>query len=165
MFVLLLPRFSVLIFYVHRGVGFLRYWTPGNIPLFLLAAPTLYVLIKTSLDVIHVQTTEQGNIYALNLRKPNQTLLLYLTVPQLILSGLAITNYHVQIITRLSSALPIWYIVIAAALVSETSRTAESRGQSKVSDASGYLRKGLIRFFLGYQLVQAVLYGGFLPPA
>ena len=37
-----------------------------------------------------------------------------LALPQLILAGLALTSYHVQIITRQSSGYPYWYIWLAA---------------------------------------------------
>ncbi|GME47481.1 glycosyltransferase family 76 protein [Neofusicoccum parvum] len=36
----------------YWNVGFLRYWTLSNIPLFLLAAPTLWIMMRSALRVI-----------------------------------------------------------------------------------------------------------------
>ncbi|KAK6526391.1 ER membrane glycoprotein subunit of the GPI transamidase complex-like protein [Orbilia ellipsospora] len=146
----------------YWGVGFLKYWTPGNIPLFLLAAPMLGILIKTSFDIVTILTPEPHRpLYALRLYRTNRNLLFRLAVPQLVLAILAITNYHVQIITRLSSGLPIWYLVMAAALAERSSE----QSKDVVSEKSPNWSRMMLRFFLGYQVVQAVLYGGFLPPA
>ncbi|EWC45205.1 hypothetical protein DRE_06093 [Drechslerella stenobrocha 248] len=158
----------------YWGVGFLKYWTPGNIPLFLLAVPMLFVLLRTTSDIFATLTPATNRLYSLPLVQTNRDLLFRLSVPQLLLATLAITNYHVQIITRLSSGLPIWYIVTAAALV----QTAETQypGPGDVASESGKTapetsssvaswHRPAIRFFLGYQIVQAILYGGFLPPA
>ncbi|KAK6339190.1 ER membrane glycoprotein subunit of the GPI transamidase complex-like protein [Orbilia javanica] len=161
----------------YWGVGLLKYWTPGNIPLFLLAVPTLYVLFKTSLKIISIQSPDPTStrLYSLDLKHTNKDLLFRLTLPQLLLAVLAITNYHVQIIARLSSGLPMWYIVTAAAFA-QTSTTGTKAIESKdtpksgkpadeVVSAEGSWARPAVRFFLGYQVVQAVLYGGFLPPA
>ncbi|KAF3920896.1 hypothetical protein ABW21_db0207470 [Orbilia brochopaga] len=161
----------------YWGVGFMKYWTPGNIPLFLLAAPMLFVLLKTSFDIIKIATPPANRLYSIQLSEANRDLLFRLTVPQLLLATLAITNYHVQIITRLSSGLPMWYIVTAAALINTTTTADTQAAESerppsesgKTGDETDYADaswcRPAIRFFLGYQVVQAVLYGGFLPPA
>ncbi|KAF3904287.1 hypothetical protein AA313_de0209179 [Arthrobotrys entomopaga] len=146
----------------YWGVGFLKYWTPGNIPLFLLAAPMLGILLKTFFDIRAISTPEaHRHLYAVQLYRTNRNLLFRLALPQLVLAILAITNYHVQIITRLSSGLPIWYLVMAAAL---TERSNE-KSKNFVSEKSLTWSRPMLRFFLGYQVIQAVLYGGFLPPA
>ncbi|KAF3940429.1 hypothetical protein ABW19_dt0204408 [Dactylella cylindrospora] len=154
----------------YWGVGFMRYWTPGNIPLFLLAAPMLFVLLKTSFDVVAILTPTVSRLYSLDLKQSNRDLLFRLTVPQLLLATLAITNYHVQIITRLSSGLPMWYIVMGAALVEAASAvnpksSSEEAKSQPQSLGSAFWSIPALRFFLGYQVTQAVLYGGFLPPA
>lgn len=69
---------------------------------------------------------------------------------QVLLVGLAITNYHVQIITRLSSGYPAWYWWVAACLRSPKTRD---------------LGSGLVVFMVMYALIQAVLFASFLPPA
>ncbi|KAI1322733.1 glycosyltransferase family 76 protein [Xylariaceae sp. FL0255] len=134
----------------YWNVGFLRYWTPSNIPLFLLAAPMLYLMIKSSLD-----TFFQGP----NLEDPSATSKLSgdsiwfiraAAVPQLVLALLAITNYHIQIITRISSGYPLWYFWLAALL----SRQA----------TAGY-GQGIVLFMIMYAGIQGALFASFLPPA
>jgi GPI mannosyltransferase 2 len=69
----------------------------------------------------------------------------YLTIPQLILAVLALTTYHVQIITRIASGYPWWYIWLAA----------ERPRSVKIA----------VRWMALYALIQGGLYASFLPPA
>ncbi len=69
-------------------------------------------------------------------------------VTQVVLAVLAFTSYHVQIITRLSSAYPLWYWWVAGLLV---------RG-----DKTG---GRVVVFMVVYAVVQGVLFASFLPPA
>lgn len=78
----------------------------------------------------------------------DKTTVVALALPQLLIAVLALTSYHVQIITRLASGYPLWYIWIASQM--------ESRAQ---------MTKTTIRWMVVYALVQAGLYAGFLPPA
>ena len=75
-----------------RNVGFLRYWTPGNIPLFLLATPVLYLLIKSGLQYIREPlsvTTEKPT----PANSPQLTVLIRaMALSQLILAILAIQS-------------------------------------------------------------------------
>jgi GPI mannosyltransferase 2 len=100
-------------------------------------------------------------------------ILFRLMLPQAFLAVLAITNYHVQIISRLSSGLPVWYIIMASALLRQKGRLditgkhvpkkvpkEYQRGQSK-----SHWSRPMLRWIIGYQIIQAILYGGFLPPA
>lgn len=118
----------------RRGVGLFRYWTISNLPLFFLAAPTLGVLLSSGVDgmVRSVYFRESMDAY-------------YLAAPQLILALLAITTYHVQIITRIASGYPWWYIWLASKQPQST--------------------KGVIRWMVLYALIQGGLYASFLPPA
>lgn len=134
----------------HRNVGFLRYWTPSNIPLFLLAAPMLYILIKSGLDLIrrplHLATEK-----SLPTNPSRQALLIRsMALSQLVLAILAITNYHIQIITRISSGYPLWYWWLAG-LVSD----------KKTSTFGG----NVVRFMVMYAAIQGALFASFLPPA
>ena len=99
-------------------------------PLFLLAAPMLWLLIRSSFTGLSAG--------GLPLR---------LALPQLVLAILAITNYHVQIITRLSSGYPWVYIWLAGKICSSAGGAWE------------------IKFFVLYGLIQAGLFASFLPPA
>lgn len=136
----------------HRNTGFLRYWTAPNIPLFLLAAPMLAVL--TISGVHHLTTTSAGSMPVVPAgAKPAEASRLAALVrsaaaAQVLLAALAFTSYHVQIITRLSSAYPLWYWWVAALLV---------RG-----DKTG---GRVVVFMVVYAAVQGALFTSFLPPA
>lgn len=80
----------------------------------------------------------------------DRSLLWVLAIPQLVLALLALTSYHVQIITRISSGYPLWYIWLAARICSNS-----SLGTSKA----------IFRWMVLYATIQAGLYASFLPPA
>ena len=69
---------------------------------------------------------------------------------QTLVAVLAITNYHVQIISRLASGYAVWYWWIAGCLL--------DRGWKKV----GY--RVAVGFAM-YGCIQGVLFASFLPPA
>ncbi|KAI1419852.1 GPI mannosyltransferase 2 [Xylaria sp. FL1777] len=134
----------------YWNVGFLRYWTPGNIPLFLLAGPMLYFLAKSG-------TTFLSNPYLLNdeakstlISKNLAAFLRSMALAQLILTVLAITTYHIQIITRISSGYPLWYWWLANLL-----------SDSKTAGTG----KNVVMFMIMYASIQGVLFASFLPPA
>jgi phosphatidylinositol glycan class V len=72
-----------------------------------------------------------------------------LAVSQLLLTLLTLTTAHVQIITRISSAYPVWLWYIAA--VSQDGRSP--------------LAGNVARFMVIYGVVQGGLFTSFLPPA
>lgn len=124
-----------------RGVGFLRYWTISNLPLFLLAIPVLTVMLLSSINAFMSST-----VYA----KPGMPDLLLdrLAAPQFMLAILAITHYHVQIINRLSSGYP-WLCIWLA---------------QKICKRAGYA-KVAVTFCVMYATIQTGLFASFLPPA
>ncbi len=133
-----------------RNVGFLRYWTPANIPLFFLAGPMLYLLAKSG-------TTFLSNPYLLNeeakstlISKNLASFLRSMALVQLVLGALAITTYHVQIITRISSGYPLWYWWLANLL-----------SDSKTAGTG----KNVVMFMIMYASIQGALFASFLPPA
>lgn len=69
----------------------------------------------------------------------------YLALPQLLLAILAFSTYHVQIISRIASGYPYWYIWMAM-----------QKGSSV---------KTAVRWMVLYALIQGGLYASFLPPA
>jgi phosphatidylinositol glycan class V len=71
-----------------------------------------------------------------------------LAVPQLAVAALAVTSFHVQIVNRISSGYPLWYMHLA-------------RGVGK--DEVGARR--WVRAMAIYSLVQGALFAAFLPPA
>jgi GPI mannosyltransferase 2 len=102
----------------------------------------LWLTIQSAVDVIYKpEMVFTGH-------KPRSKLLVALALPQLVLGILALTSYHVQIITRLASGYPIWYMWLAKRLQTD----------SKVTTWT-------IRWMILYGLIQAGLYASFLPPA
>lgn len=69
---------------------------------------------------------------------------------QLVLTALAVTNYHVQIITRVSSGYPLWYWWLANLL---SDRRTAGTG------------KNIVIFMIMYASIQGALFASFLPPA
>jgi phosphatidylinositol glycan class V len=70
---------------------------------------------------------------------------------------MAVTSYHVQIVNRISSGYPLWYwyLVWRALGTSDTTQSAKNRTQILF----------VVQLMVAYALVQAVLFGSFLPPA
>ncbi|MBE3050113.1 hypothetical protein IMZ48_47970 [Candidatus Bathyarchaeota archaeon] len=135
-----------------RDNGFLRYWTLPNLPLFLLALPMLAILLTS---------TRAAASHALpHLDARPARLLLSMAVAQGILTVLTLLNHHVQVITRMSSAYPVWYIWLAAALAP----AGESAGDLFGRSGRRYGRV-IVRYMVVYASVQAVLFLCFLPPA
>ncbi|KAK9850003.1 hypothetical protein MYU51_012769 [Penicillium brevicompactum] len=130
----------------YWDVGFLRYWTISNIPLFLLAAPMLVILCRSSwwaLTSPSSSSTSPGSM------------LTRLAIPQGILAVMAFTSYHVQIINRISSGYPLWYwYLVTSAVEYETSALKKSR-----------ILVVAVYGMVAYALIQGVLFGSFLPPA
>ncbi|RYP90483.1 hypothetical protein DL770_003394 [Monosporascus sp. CRB-9-2] len=136
----------------YWNVGFLRYWMPGNIPLFLLAAPVLYLLMRSGVETLRAPSSllrsgETGPAASL---AAAGRLLRSMALSQLVLAALAITNYHVQIITRLSSGYPLWYFWLAGMLGSPTNSAFGSK---------------VVVFMVMYATIQGALFACFLPPA
>ncbi|KAL2350110.1 GPI mannosyltransferase 2 [Cryomyces antarcticus] len=165
----------------YWDLGFLRYWTPSNAPLFLLAAPMLYVLISTALaapsfvtsppaaDYRDFQPLEGQQIGALQNSTSRETAatntfarhcLRRLAVPQLVLAVLAFTNFHVQIVNRIASGYPVWYLGIAVML--DDAQSSYQSGRLK-----GMSRKAewTVRAMIMYAIIQGGLFASFLPPA
>ncbi|KAK4237236.1 glycosyltransferase [Achaetomium macrosporum] len=126
--------------------GFLRYWTVSNLPLFLLATPMLVVLVKSGVE----QLTARRLPVADNPAESGCLLPLIQSAAaaQVLLAVLALTTYHVQIITRISSGYPLWYFWLARCL---------SRGEKTGSH--------IVMFMVMYASIQGVLFASFLPPA
>lgn len=85
-------------------------------------------------------------------KRRRDALLFRLALPQLTLAVLALTSFHVQIITRISSGYPLWYLVLAREITD--------------SDSKGTrFAKWTVRWMVMYALIQCVLFASFLPPA
>ncbi|KAL2119659.1 hypothetical protein VTJ04DRAFT_6620 [Mycothermus thermophilus] len=160
----------------YWNTGFLRYWTVSNLPLFLLAAPMLTILVVSGVAQLKgggvVTTPSSSAETSAPPEKKNPTtpttstpssatssqqerftsLLTSAAAAQVLLAILALTSYHVQIITRLSSGYPLWYWWVAGKLVSSEER-------------DRVLANRIVMFMVMYAAVQGVLFASFLPPA
>ncbi|KAJ4413580.1 ER membrane glycoprotein subunit of the GPI transamidase complex-like protein [Neurospora sp. IMI 360204] len=179
----------------YWNVGFLRYWTLPNIPLFLLAAPMLAILVKSALDQLRQRPQQSSAVVnsdgkdktsplapptsgpttsfasepssdavksetvihqnpestTTTAQQRMQILISSAAAEQVLLAVLAVSSYHVQIITRISSGYPLWYWWLAQQLIG--------------GDKEKKLGKGIVVFMVMYAAIQGVLFTSFLPPA
>ncbi|KAK5174195.1 ER membrane glycoprotein subunit of the GPI transamidase complex-like protein [Saxophila tyrrhenica] len=162
----------------YWGVGFLRYWTLNNLPLFLLAAPMLAMLLATGhLGLMQPESllqmiTPDGSKTASKDLIIFRQVLPRLVLPQIVLAVMATTSFHVQIVNRISSGYPVWYIVLAVAIVSAT-KTGSSTSKTEKEDTQQHLDtppnadrlESVVRGMVMYAIIQGGLYASFLPPA
>ncbi|KAF2674841.1 hypothetical protein BT63DRAFT_420109 [Microthyrium microscopicum] len=127
----------------YWNVGPFKYWTASNIPLFLLAAPMLWVLYRAGTAAFRQSTSSQY------LNSTGQYVVRRLALPQLAIALITLTTAHVQIINRLASGYPLWYIWLASELCLR-------------KDSSSSVT---VRVMVMYGMIQAALYSAFLPPA
>ncbi len=80
-----------------------------------------------------------------------------LALPQLMLAILAIASFHVQIVNRIASAYPIWYVAISACSFGRRSKSS--------AETTWLQHPWAIRGLVMYALIQGMLYANFLPPA
>lgn len=149
-------------------MGFLKYWTLSNVPLFFLATPMLCMMMISSFSTWEM-TLKLKHRRSGTKKKPRKMYrgsngflstgraVRWIAIPQLILSGLALTNYHVQIITRLSSGYPVWYLWLTSIILEDRKLNLVGR--------KWRLGRGLIRWIVLYALIQGGLFASFLPPA
>jgi GPI mannosyltransferase 2 len=124
----------------------LKYWTVSNLPLFVIAAPVLATMLYSSFVVL----TGRPNNHVLS---STHSTLARLAIAQGILALMALTTLHVQIINRIASGYPVWYWFLSAAAL-EHSKPSGSR-----------MFAVAVQGMAMYALIQAVLFGSFLPPA
>ena len=162
---------DILTFY--RGVGFLKYWTLSNLPLFLLAAPMLYILLQSSYRAWKVETSmivvpgeQESKDYSGEATWTSATssdlrgdsaIARRFAIPQIVLAILALTSYHVQIINRLSSGYPLWYWWLASLIVEDR--------KSSLWGMKFHYTSIITRWIVIYAMVQGGLFASFLPPA
>ena len=148
-----------------RGVGFLNYWTISNIPLFILATPMLSILVCSSVWVLRCYSSPEmsadekkgGSAEIHPPLRINPAIALRLAIPQIILATLALTTYHVQIITRLSSGYPVWYWWLASLILENRYTSLMGKKWSTACIIS--------KWMVIYAIVQGGLFASFLPPA
>jgi GPI mannosyltransferase 2 len=159
-------------------VGLFRYWTLNNLPLFLLAAPMLVVMLYTGFVALFKRPALLAPMaggtkvaWAEEMRLFNHALPRF-ALPQLILAVMAATSFHVQIINRISSGYPVWYIILAMAINSSATAeqpTTKAERPSKKANYSSILPsrslQWIVRSMAMYAIIQGGLYASFLPPA
>lgn len=99
----------------------------------------------------------EDNIETQRVVKRSRGIVQRLAVPQMILAILALTTYHVQIITRISSGYPVWYWWLTSMILD--CREFDFLGK-KWSVA-----EGISKWMVLYALIQGGLFASFLPPA
>ena len=80
-----------------------------------------------------------------------------LALPQLVLALAATTIFHVQIINRIASGYPMWYVTVATWLTHNPSNP-QAGSQSNVGQWA-------VRAMIMYSMIQGILFANFLPPA
>lgn len=165
----------------YWDVGFLRYWTLSNLPLFALAFPLGWLMVETTLPAL-LRKEDMSRTFSGQLKHANasnttqeqldpsiagekvlQHVLPRFALPQLVLVVMAATSFHVQILNRISSGYPLWYLVLATEICD---RSAGSRSLLGVLGKYGRMTpKMIVRTMVGYAIVQGGLYAAFLPPA
>ncbi|KHN99035.1 GPI mannosyltransferase 2-like protein [Metarhizium album ARSEF 1941] len=145
-----IPSIYTFVQHHYWNVGFLRYWTLNQLPLFLLASPMLAILIKSGIEFVR----EPQRITSASRRSAAEsdlnTFVRALAASQAVIAVLAITTYHVQIITRISSGYPVWYWWVGSCLMDK--------------DRQGY-GMAIVIFMVMYGGIQGGLFASFLPPA
>ena len=80
-----------------------------------------------------------------------------LALPQIILTISALFLYHVQVITRLASGYPIWYLWLASMILDDP--------KIRIFGKERSLAKIMVRWMVCYAFLQGCLFASFLPPA
>lgn len=135
--------------HTSRNVGLFRYWTLSNLPLFMLAAP---MLVMMSISGVWGFGSNRQTQHATN-KQPKRAeegfpILRNLATSQLLFTLITFTTAHVQIITRTSSAFPVWLWY---------STVSSQKGNALVGNVA--------KFMVMYAVIQGGLFASFLPPA
>lgn len=131
--------------------GLFRYWTLSNVPLFLLAAPVLFILIISGMWALgkgYSETAHHESKEDVGAASNRLQVLRNLALSQLALAVFTFAAAHVQMITRMSSAYPVWVWYLAIS----------HKGGSS-------LGKRFVGLMVIYAVIQAGLFASFLPPA
>jgi phosphatidylinositol glycan class V len=92
-------------------------------------------------------------------------ILFRLALPQLALVVLASTTIHVQIINRLSSGYPLWYLLLARDIVEYRNPTGATKRVEWRHPNLHQTAVWTVRWMVMYALIQGALFASFLPPA
>ena len=125
----------------------------------------LFILLRSGIWALQGYSNsetsgDKGNRENIDVSPPlriDQAIARRFATPQITLAGLALTNYHVQIITRLSSGYPVWYWWLASLILEDQKTTLMGRNWS--------IALVISRWMVIYAIVQGGLFASFLPPA
>lgn len=126
----------------------------------------LWLLIYSSITVIRIghapllvgrPVTHTGDVLHSKHKLPVTCGIPELALPQLVLALAAATSFHVQIINRIASGYPIWYLTVAVWLLDEQSGR-------QLGYRSGH-GQWAVRAMVMYSMIQGMLFANFLPPA
>lgn len=126
--------------------------------LFILAQSSVWAFTRTWTAQESHSKNESDAKLAVGVVEPEMAnIVMQLALMQAILGSMTLLNAHVQIITRISSGYPLWYLWLALAI----------SGEEKSSLAlSRAIRPGtIVRWMVLYGVIQAGLFASFLPPA
>lgn len=168
----------------YWDVGFLKYWTFSNLPLFLLAMPMLLLLLDTGYSALHhsraillatngEETPSQRNSADHQAQvRVFESAMERLALPQILIALLAFTSFHVQIVNRISSGYPVWYLLLAIAMLDKSPPLACGHSSAehyhpfrRLGSLGGKTKEWVVRAMIMYAMVQGGLYASFLPPA
>ncbi|CAR25639.1 hypothetical protein ZYGR_0A02040 [Zygosaccharomyces rouxii] len=129
----------------YWNVGFLKYWTPNNIPNFLFALPNIIILLYSSVYF--------SKIYPYYSLRPHIWVTTSLVIIVLLFA-------HVQIINRISTFIPLhlWYIADRLLKTSNSKDKSTPRGDDRIAHY-------YIIWLIFWIPLQTILFAYFLPPA
>lgn len=99
----------------------------------------------------------EDNVEMQRVVKHSRRIIQRLAVPQMVLAILALTTYHVQIITRISSGYPVWYWWLTSMIL--------ERREFGLLGKQWNVAEGISKWMVLYALIQGGLFASFLPPA
>ncbi|RKO99435.1 hypothetical protein CXG81DRAFT_27806 [Caulochytrium protostelioides] len=158
----------------YWGNGFLRYWTPNNVPNFLLALPHV-ALTAASVGSAASAAWTAGPGRRAAWRSTTLAELL-LTLPWWILVGMLVTAMHVQVILRVVTGSPAFYWtaagfyvqarrVLAASSAAVASSAPSPSAASRRGSMATTLAAAILPSYVLYGSVGIVLFSLFYPPA
>lgn len=110
----------------------------------------LAILIKSGIDLVRAPRQITASSPRSKSEQDMDTFVRALAFTQVVVAVLAVTTYHVQIITRISSGYPVWYWWVAGCLLDNKR---QKRGVA------------ITVFMIMYAGIQGGLFASFLPPA
>lgn len=116
--------------------GFLKYWTFQNLPNFVFGAPTFLLLVASMRYFARIYPVDR---------------ILPVLMVNCVFLVLLLCFWHVQIVTRIHTFLPVVYWLVAGMLTQ--------------NEPSGAMNHAILAYFVGWNVLQTALFGAFLPPA